>query len=215
MNVSDETTQTGTVFVIDDEEDVRRSLMRLVRSAGWTGEAFASAQPFMERLPFEGIGCILLDIELPGMSGPELQDRIGAMGVTLPIVFLTGHGDVPSSVHAMKHGAVDFLQKPAEDVIVLGAIDAAMARHATLSARHQERRAIEGRLAKLSVRERQVMEFVVRGRLNKQIAAELGITEKTVKAHRARVMEKLGVRSVAALVQMCAAAGVVLGEHAS
>jgi FixJ family two-component response regulator len=215
MNAPKQAASPGTVFVVDDEDQVRRSLMRLVASAGWAVEAFPSAQAFLQRLPIGGLGCILLDLQLPGISGAELQERIRAMGVTLPIVFLTGHGDVPTSVHAMKNGALDFLLKPAEDEIVLRAIDVAIAKHVTLSSEQRARAAIEERLAKLSLRERQVMEFVVRGRLNKQIAAELGITEKTVKAHRARVMEKLGIRSVAALVQLCTAAGMDLGEQAA
>jgi len=209
-----ETGPRGTVFVVDDDEDVRRALMRLLLSAGWAVEAFASGQAFLQRLPFDGIGCILLDMQLPGMSGCELQERMFAVS-TLPIVYLTGHGDVPSSVRAIKNGALDFLLKPAEDEAVLSAIEAAIEKHVALTSQRRERAAIEDRLAKLSVRERQVMELVIRGRLNKQIAVELEITEKTVKAHRARVMEKLGVRSVAALVQLCTAAGVDFGEHLS
>jgi FixJ family two-component response regulator len=206
---------SGTVFVIDDDEDVRRGLERLVRSAGWRVETHPSARAFLARLPYEGVGCVLLDVEMPGMSGPELQERMLAIGVSLPIVYLTGHADVPMSIHAMKKGALDILLKPAEDEQVLTAIGTAVARHRSIYADNRERLEIAKRLARLSVREREVLERVISGRLNKQIAGDLGITEKTVKAHRARVMEKLETRSVAGLVRMCAAAGIEPRELAS
>ena len=198
----------GTVFVIDDDDQVRTSLGRLLRSAGWDVEVFGSAQRFMQRLPFEGVGCVLLDVQMPDMSGPELQKQMLATGVSLPIVYLTGHADVPMSITAMKNGAMDILLKPAEDEIVLSAIGAAIAKHEFVSAQEMKRAEIEGRLARLSAREREVLEFVIAGRLNKQIAGDLGITEKTVKAHRARVMEKLETRSVAAVVRMCELVGI-------
>lgn len=198
----------GTVFVIDDEEQVRRGLQRLIRSAGWSVETFPSAEAFAERLPYEGVGCVLLDVQMPGMSGRELQKRMLAIGISLPIVYLTGHADVPMSVAAMKDGALDILLKPAEDDVVLGAIAAAIAKHESINADNSTRVEIEGRLARLSAREREVMESVISGRLNKQIAADLGISEKTVKAHRARVMEKLETRSVAALARMCEIIGI-------
>jgi FixJ family two-component response regulator len=198
----------GTVFVIDDEEQVRRGLQRLIRSAGWLVETFPSAEAFAERLPYDGVGCVLLDVQMPGMSGPELQKRMLAMGLSLPIVYLTGHADVPMSITAMKDGALDILLKPAEDDIVLGAIAAAIEKHESINAESSTRVEIENRLARLSAREREVMEAVISGRLNKQIAADLGISEKTVKAHRARVMEKLETRSVAAVARMCEIIGI-------
>ena len=198
----------GTVFVIDDDDQVRTSLARLLRSAGWEVEGFASAQAFTQRLPFEGVGCVLLDVQMPGMSGPELQKQMLAMDVSLPIVYLTGHADVPMSVTAMKNGAMDILLKPAEDEVLLNAIGAAIAKHESVSAEEVKRAEIEGRLARLSTREREVLEFVIAGRLNKQIAGDLGITEKTVKAHRARVMEKLESRAVADVVRMCELIGI-------
>ena len=198
----------GTVFVIDDEEQVRRGLQRLIRSAGWAVETFPSAEAFAERLPYEGVGCVLLDVQMPGMSGPELQKRMLAIGLSLPIIYLTGHADVPMSVTAMKDGALDILLKPAEDEVVLDAIAAALAKHESINAENSTRVEIESRLARLSGREREVMEAVISGRLNKQIAGDLGISEKTVKAHRARVMEKLETRSVAALVRMCEIIGI-------
>ena len=198
----------GTVFVIDDDEQVRTSLSRLLRSAGWQVEVFASAQAFEDRLPYDGVGCVLLDVQMPGMSGPELQRQMLATGVSLPIVYLTGHADVPMSINAMKNGAMDILLKPAEDEIVLNAIGAAISKHESINAQDMKRSEIEARVARLSAREREVMECVIAGRLNKQIAGDLGITEKTVKAHRARVMEKLELRSVATLVRMCELVGI-------
>lgn len=197
-----------TVFVIDDDDSVRRALERLVRSAGYRAEGHSSAQAFLDRLPYDGVGCVLLDVQMPGMTGPQLQEQMLALGVSLPIVYLTGRADVPMSVRAMKGGAMDILLKPASDEIVLDAIAAAVARHESIRADDLERGEITKRMARLSEREREVMARVIGGRLNKQIAGELGITEKTVKAHRARVMEKLETRSVAALVRMCAAVGI-------
>lgn len=197
-----------TVFVVDDDEEVRKSLDRLVRSAGLAVESHASARAFLESLPYEGVGCILLDVQMPGMSGPELQKRMLAIGVSLPIVYLTGHADVPMTIDAMKIGALDILLKPAEDHVILSAVEAAIEKHEKIRACDLERNEVASRIARLSEREREVMECVISGRLNKQIAGDLGITEKTVKAHRARVMEKLGTRSVAALVRMCAVVGI-------
>jgi RNA polymerase sigma factor (sigma-70 family) len=206
MVVNDES--GATVFIIDDDAGVRRGLERLVRSAGWDVEGHASAQAFLERLPYDGVGCILLDVAMPDMTGPELQEHVKARGVSLPIVYLTGHADVPMSIRAMKNGALDILLKPVQDASLLEAVRDAVEKHASMQACERERLNITQRLARLSVREREVMEAVISGRLNKQIAAELGITEKTVKAHRARVMEKLQVRSVAGLVRLCAAVGI-------
>src|SRR5262245_54832614 len=182
--------EKSTIFVIDDEESVRSALIRLMRSAGLAVESFADAQQFLQRLPYDGVGCILLDVQMPGMKGPELQERMLAMGVSLPIIYLTGHADVPMSVHAMKIGAVDIILKPASDDVVLGAIGTAVEKHASIKANDDKRSEIEARMSHLSAREHEVMVCVIGGRLNKQIASELGITEKTVKAHRARVMEK-------------------------
>jgi FixJ family two-component response regulator len=202
------TSSRGVVFVIDDEEQVRRGLQRLIRSAGWTVETFPSAESFAERLPYDGLGCVLLDVQMPGMSGPELQKRMLAMGVSLPIIYVTGHADVPMSITAMKDGAVDILLKPAEDDLVLAAIGKAISKHESINAESSRQVEIRNRIGRLSSREREVMEYVISGRLNKQIAADLGISEKTVKAHRARVMEKLETRSVAALARMCEIVGI-------
>ena len=205
----------GTVFIIDDEQQVRGALQRLVRSAGYAAEAFPSAQAFVERLPYAGVGCVLLDVQMPGMSGPELQQRMLALGLSLPIIYLTGHADVPMSVQAMKKGAMDILQKPADDELVLSAIGAAISKHELLQAEDSKRGDLAKRVERLSVREREVLECVISGRLNKQIAGDLGITEKTVKAHRARIMEKLEMRSLAALVRLCESVGIKPRQYAA
>ena len=182
---------------------MRTATARLLRSAGWNSRAFASAQEFIAGLPFEGPGCVVLDVSMPGMSGPELQDWLREHDCSLPVIFLSGRCDVPISVTAMRHGARDVLEKPADDEVLLKAVADAVERHREELVARQSRDNVARRLALLTVRERQVLEQVSRGRLNKQIAADLGIAEKTVKVHRGRAMEKMGVRNVAALVQLC------------
>lgn len=184
-----------TVFIIDDDDSLRRALERLLSAEGYAVEGFASAEAYLARDPHDGLGCLLLDVAMPGIDGLALQARLARDAEALPIVFLSGHADIPASVRAMKLGAVDFLTKPADDESLLAAIGAALGRHA---ARLQG----QARLAALSTREREVMGFVVEGLRNKEIAARLGITEKTVKVHRARVMEKTGARSLAELVRL-------------
>ena len=193
----------ATVFVVDDDAAVRRSLTRLLRSAGWNAEAFASAGDFLERAPLAVTGCLLLDVQLPGMNGLELHERMADAGINLPVVFLTGKGDIPMSVRAMKHGAVDFLVKPVDQDVLFQALGQAISRQAAESATRYTRDGIMARLALLSPREREVLEQVLQGRLNKQIAYDLGIAEKTVKAHRGRVMEKMQAHTVADLVHLC------------
>jgi len=196
------------VSVVDDDISVRRSLSRLIRAAGWDAETFSSANEFMERLPSPGAACVLLDIQMPGLTGPQLHEWMAENGVLLPVVFLTGHGNIPISVQAMKRGAVDFLLKPVDEVVLLEAIRQAIVMHATEQSRGKRLNEIRERHACLTAREREVIGQVIGGRLNKQIAADLGISEKTVKVHRARAMEKMGVRSVAALVHACNTAGI-------
>jgi len=208
--------ETGpTVFVVDDDDAVRRSLTRLLRSAGWNAEVFASAGDLLERAPISGPGCVLLDVHMPGMSGIELQDRMAEAGITLPVVFLTGKGDIPMSVQAMKHGAVDFLVKPVEEDVLFQALDQAFRRQAAESATRHHRDSIMARLALLSGREHEVLEQVLRGRLNKQIAYDLGIVEKTVKAHRGRIMEKMEAHTIAELVHLCDSVGLEFPQSAS
>jgi FixJ family two-component response regulator len=202
-----------TVFIIDDDGDARRGLARLMRSVGWQVEDYACAGAFLARLPYDGVGCILLDVQMPGMSGPQLQERMLESGVSLPIVYLTGHADVQMSIHAMKNGALDILLKPADEDAIMDAIRTALGRHERITIDERVRAEVVIRVSRLSPREREVMECVISGRLNKQIADDLGITEKTVKAHRARVMEKLQTRSVAGLVRLCAVAGIEPREY--
>jgi two-component system, LuxR family, response regulator FixJ len=201
----------GTVFIIDDDAILCRSLERLLRSAGLVAESYTNPRDFLNRLPHEGVGCILLDRAMSGMTGPELQDQMMAMDFSLPIVYLTGHADVPMTIRAMKSGAFDILLKPVDDERLLAVVRAALHKHASLTALAHERVEIMNRLSCLSLRERDVMERVIGGLLNKQIAAELGIAEKTVKVHRARVMQKLQLRahSVVALVRLCQLVGIV------
>jgi FixJ family two-component response regulator len=198
----------ASVFVIDDDPSVRRALARLFRAAGWNIETYSSAREFVERLPPPGTGCIVLDVSMPGMTGPELHDLLADGGFTFPVVFLTAHGDVPTGVNAMKKGAVDFLLKPVDDVVLLKTVGDAISRHAAARVRQRECGEILARLSSLSVREREVMDHVIRGRLNKQIAADMGISLKTVKVHRGRAMAKMQVRSVAELVHACEFAGI-------
>ena len=197
------------VFIIDDDVSVQRSLSRLIRAVGWTAEVFSSAHEFMESGPSSRAACVLLlDIRMPGLTGPELHAWMAEKSISLPVVFLTGHGDVPTSVQAMKRGAVDFLLKPVDDQVLLETIHQAFTLHAAEKCREDEQQKIKERHCYLTAREREVMGQVVLGRLNKQIAADLGISLKTVKVHRARVMEKMEVRSVATLVHLCETAGI-------
>jgi FixJ family two-component response regulator len=195
------TTAAGKVLVVDDDESVRRSLRRLLTGAAYEVEVFSSAEDFLDRANGEEPACAVLDLAMPGMDGLALQQELVTNRLPLGLVFLSGHGDIPASVAAMKHGAVDFLTKPVDEKVLLQAIETAL-----LNARNQV--ALSNRFSALSPRELQVMHRVVNGALNKQIAAELGIAEKTVKVHRARVMEKTGVRSLAELVQLCTKAGI-------
>jgi FixJ family two-component response regulator len=190
------------IFLVDDDASVRKALVRLLRSAGHSVETFASAREFLARERYDGPGCLVLDLRMPGMTGLELQDALERAGHALPIVFISGHADIPASVKAMKAGAIDFLTKPVDDRQLLAAIERALARDAAARADRAQRDAARAAMARLTPREGQVCAFVATGKLNKQIAGELGISEKTVKVHRARVMEKLAVGSVAELVRV-------------
>lgn len=194
--------EAGTVFVVDDDPSVRRGVARLLRSAGLAVETFKSADEFLETQTDGGPACLVLDVQMPGLSGPELQRRITTEGAEIPIVFVTGHGDVPTSVDAMKEGAVDFLTKPYEAERLLAAVARALERDHGRRRERAARQDLEGRLGRLTRREREVFALVVTGLLNKQVADRLNTSEKTIKVHRARVMEKMEAGSLAELVRL-------------
>jgi FixJ family two-component response regulator len=202
--------ESGTVFVIDDDPAVCRSLSRLLAAAGYRVRAFASAEGFLAERDSEALGCLVLDVCLPGLDGMELQRSLLDSACPRPIVFLTGRSDIQTSVTAMKAGAVDFLTKPIDGERLIAAVDRALRCDEERRQEYAIRSAIQRRFDKLTSREKQVMDRIIRGRLNKVIAAELGIGEKTVKVHRARLMEKMGVRSVAELVPLAARIGVAI-----
>ena len=198
------------VFVVDDNPSVRKSLSRLLAAAGYAVEAFASAREFLTRGPSEGPCCLVLDVRMPGLTGIELQAALAAAGRRMSIVFLTGHIDVPTSVKAMKGGAVDLLTKPIDRQELLAAIVRAVAKDASDLSEELRIAEIQQRVKTLTVRETQVFALVVTGMLNKQIAFDLGVVEKTIKVHRARVMEKMRAGSVAELVRLADAVGVIV-----
>jgi len=191
-----------TVFVVDDEAAVRKALSRLLRSAEIEAVVFASAADFLAAHDSDVVGCLLLDVAMPDLSGPELQQTLTARGSMLPIIFLSGRADVPISVQAMKAGATDFLTKPVQDEVLLTAVRAALEKDRADRIARAELADIAARLATLTRREREVLEHVVSGQLNKQIAGDLGTVEQTIKVHRARVMEKMKVQSLAELVRL-------------
>jgi len=198
------TTAKPIVFVVDDDVWLRESLETLIQDEGWQPETFASAQEFLDHPPTFSPSCLVLDICLPGLNGLELQKRVAVERTDMPIIFITGHGDIPMSVGAMKAGAVEFLTKPFNDTVLLEAIRQALERSRVALTREEERHELRDRYASLTPRERDVMTLVVSGLLNKQVAGELGISESTVKAHRGQVMQKMNANSVADLVKMTA-----------
>lgn len=203
----------GVVHVVDDDASFRTAIERRLRKAGYEVSTYPSAQHLLDRLPDErGPGCILLDVRIPGLSGPELQGRLSELGSVLPIVFLTGYADVPTTVRAIKAGADDFLTKPVSSDQLLGAIQRAMAHHEAMRDRKGKLDIVRANIASLTPREREVFELVVRGKTNKHIARELGATERTIKAHRHRVMEKMQVQSLAELASLAERVGILGGS---
>jgi two-component system, LuxR family, response regulator FixJ len=200
-----------TVHVVDDDAAVRRSLERLLHSAGYTCVSYHSSAAFLDAAGELSGGCVLLDVRMPGMDGLELQDRLNQLGVTLPVIVMTGQGDIQTAVQAMKAGAVDFIEKPFDEDVLLGAIEVALAR---VDRPDRAREATEAahRIAALSPRERQVLDALVAGRPNKQIAFDLGISVRTVEVHRARMMERLGTRQLAEAIRLAVMAQLVSGE---
>lgn len=197
------------VHLVDDDAPFRRAMGRMLHAAGYEVANYKSAQQLLDRLPDEsGPACILLDVRLPGLSGPELQTQLSERGLGLPIIFLTGYGDIPTSVRAIKAGADDFLTKPIARAKLVTAIEHAIRHYHEAHGQKEQIKLLRGLVGKLTPRERQVFERVVRGKMNKQIAHELGTAERTIKAHRRRVMEKLKVKSLAELVSAAERLGV-------
>jgi FixJ family two-component response regulator len=196
------------IAIVDDDLSVRRSLQRLIRSAGWKAETFASAQEFLARPLADAPSCLVLDLQLPGLSGLDLQQRMAELGLEVPVVFLSGHGNIPASVQAMKKGAIEFLTKPVDEQNLLKAIQEAIERDRSNRQHRAEIRELQRRYESLTPREQEVMQRVISGVLNKQIAGELSITEDTVKFHRAHVMRKMFADSLADLVRMAEDLGI-------
>src|SRR5580698_9335810 len=199
---------TPTVVVVDDDISVRESLELLIQNEGWQAALFESAQEFLTRLPSVVPSCLILDVNLPDLSGLDIQQRISDEKSSIPIIFITGYGDIPTSVRAIKAGAAEFLTKPLDDKILIEAVRSAVLRSESNLKREGAQRQLQQRLAVLSKREREVMNLVVKGLMNKQVAFELDISEITVKAHRGRVMEKMRATSFVDLVNMAGRLGI-------
>jgi FixJ family two-component response regulator len=196
------------IAIVDDDHSVREGLRSLIRSAGWSVETFASAQEFLARPRAKAPSCLILDLQLPDLSGLDLQKRMASMNLEIPVVFLTGHGDIPASVQAMKAGALEFLTKPVDEQDLLRAIQEAIDRDRRTRQQHADMHELRSRHDSLTAREREVMQQVISGLLNKQVAAELNITEFTVKIHRGQVMRKMHADSLADLVRMAESLGI-------
>ena len=202
-----------TVHIVDDDAPFRTAIRRVLEASGYRVALFDSAEQLLAELAAGEPGCILLDVRMPGLSGPQLQERLAALGNRLPIVFLTGHGDIPMSVQAIKAGAEDFLTKPVAREKLVASVERALARDAQQRAHDGELEALRTRVSRLTPRESEVFALVVRGKLNKQIAGELGTAERTVKAHRQKVMEKCEARSLAELVRMAERLGMTAASE--
>ena len=206
---------SAVVHIVDDDESFRTATQRLLRVAGYAVETYESAERLLQRLPEDaGPSCILLDIRIPGLSGPDLQDRLAALGSHLPIVFLTGHADIPTTVKVMKAGADDLLTKPVTKDELIAAIERALARSRAEREKNEQLRSLQKRVDSLTPRERQVFERVARGKMNKEIGRELGATERTIKAHRSNIMDKLHIATVAELVLIAERLGILAEQPA-
>ena len=191
-----------TVFIVDDDEAVRGALRLLMKSVGHDAKTFTSGDEFLASCSPGISGCLILDIRMPGMSGLELQGKLQKQGVNIPIIFITGHGDVPMAVQAMKHGALEFLQKPFREQELVDLVNQALEKNENSHKLALQRTEIEPRIAKLTPRERQIMDMIVQGKANKVIAIDLGVSQRTVETHRTRIMRKMEAKSLAELVQM-------------
>jgi FixJ family two-component response regulator len=198
----------ATVYVVDDDPSVRAGLARLLKSVGLPAKTFASALEFLEQAVAGEPGCVIVDLRLPAMSGLELQEQLHARNLDLPVIFLTAFGTVPASVRALKRGALDFLEKPVDDQVLLDAVSQALEWDRENRLKQAEVKAIQDRLTSLTPREVEVLTLIITGMLNKQVAYELGTTEKTIKVHRARILEKMNCESLAQLVRLAEKAGV-------
>jgi FixJ family two-component response regulator len=206
---------TKTVFLVDDDPGVLKALSRVLRVEGWSVEAFESAEAFLARPEHLVAGCLVLDVTMPGLDGLELQRRLAAVGESLPIVFLSGHGDIPTAVQAIKAGATDFLTKPVQAAELLAALHTAIEREASARQARVYIEELRRRLACLTPREREVFTALAAGKLNKQIAGDLGVVEQTVKFHRARIMERMQAKTVAELMRIAAQLGIGGGTPAA
>jgi len=205
-SMSDQTAEKSTVYIVDDDQAIRHAMELLMRSVGLDYEIFHSGDDFLTRHSNDRAGCLVLDIRMPGLGGLELQEKLLELGSTLPIIFITGHGDVPMAVEAMQKGAVDFIQKPFRDQELLDRISEALKTDRERRSAREQKVVVRTRIDKLTNREREVLDLVVTGKPNKVIAYELGVSQRTVEIHRARVMEKMQARSLADLVKMHLAA---------
>lgn len=196
----------STVYIVDDDQAIRHAMELLMRSVGLSYEIFHSGDDFLSGYDSDRAGCLVLDIRMPGLGGLELQEKLNELGSTLPVIFITGHGDVPMAVEAMQKGAIDFIQKPFRDQDLLDRISDALKTDQERRSAREQQSSVQNRIEKLTNRERQVMDLVVTGKPNKVIAYELGVSQRTVEIHRARVMEKMEARSLADLVRMHMAA---------
>jgi two-component system response regulator FixJ len=207
--------KTPTVFVLDDDDAVRDALGALLESCGLPVRTYGSGESFLAELSTGLTGCVVLDVRMPGLSGLELQEQLGEMNIPLPVIIITGHGDLPMAVKAMKAGAVDFIEKPFDDEVILESIHEALSRGAKIHAEAASAEAVKANLNRLTAREREVLEQVAVGHPNKVIAYNLGISPRTVEIHRARVIEKLQARNLSHLVRMAITTGIISGDDAT